>query len=114
MCFFIVVVVVVAVAYDNARSHSVNIVKQFLAKKGVVQIEHQPFLPNPNLPDFFLFPRLKLSLKGKRFDNISDMLQNMTKLLNSISKEDFLQSFQVMHSRSQRCMVMGGDYFDYQ
>ncbi|GFW09922.1 hypothetical protein TNCV_4252511 [Trichonephila clavipes] len=32
------------------------------------------------------------------------------RLLNSILKEDFLQSFQDMYSRSQRCIVMGGDF----
>ncbi|GFU52849.1 hypothetical protein TNCV_2254661 [Trichonephila clavipes] len=40
---------------------------------GEVQIEHPPFPPYPNPPDFFLFPRLKLALKEKRFDDISDI-----------------------------------------
>ncbi|GFU55422.1 hypothetical protein TNCV_2550111 [Trichonephila clavipes] len=30
------------------------------------------------------------------------------------STEDFLQSFEDMHSRSQWCIVMGGDYFEGQ
>ncbi|GFX50168.1 histone-lysine N-methyltransferase SETMAR [Trichonephila clavipes] len=88
-----------------------NIVKQFLAKKGVVEIEHPPFSPDLNLPDFFPFPRLKLALKGKRFDDISDIQRNVTRLLSSIPKEDFLQSFQDMHSRPQLCIAMGSDYF---
>ncbi|GFU34783.1 hypothetical protein TNCV_2319801 [Trichonephila clavipes] len=35
-------------------------------KKGWVQIEHPPYSPDLNPPDFILFPRLKLALKGKR------------------------------------------------
>ncbi|GFY08704.1 histone-lysine N-methyltransferase SETMAR [Trichonephila clavipes] len=67
-----------------------------------------------NPPDFFMFSRFKLALKGKRFDDISDIQRNVTRLLNSTSKEDFLQSFQDMYSRSQQCIVMGCDYFEGQ
>jgi len=100
--------------HDNARPHTANIVKQFLATKGVVQLEHPPYSPELNPPDFFLFPRLKLALKGKRFDDIPDIQRNVTMLLKSIPPEDFLRSFQDMYSRSQRCIVMGGDYFEGQ
>ncbi|GFV87999.1 hypothetical protein TNCV_3241491 [Trichonephila clavipes] len=58
--------------HDNARPHTANIVKQFVVKKGVMQIEHPSFLPDLNPPDF-LFPRLKLALKRKGFDDISDI-----------------------------------------
>ncbi|GFW08618.1 histone-lysine N-methyltransferase SETMAR [Trichonephila clavipes] len=83
-------------------------------KKGVVQSEHPPYLPNLNPPGFFLFLRLKLALKGKRFDDIPDIQRNVTRLLNSIPKEDFWQSFQDMFSRSQLCIVMGDNYFEEQ
>ncbi|GFU52565.1 hypothetical protein TNCV_2115521 [Trichonephila clavipes] len=36
----------------------------------------------------------------------------MTRLLNSIPKEDFLQNFQDMYSRFQRCIAMVDDYFE--
>ncbi|GFU01631.1 mariner Mos1 transposase [Trichonephila clavipes] len=51
-------------AHHNARPYTANIFKQFLAKKEVWQIEHLPYSPNLNPPDFFLFKRLKLALKG--------------------------------------------------
>ncbi|GFV89496.1 histone-lysine N-methyltransferase SETMAR [Trichonephila clavipes] len=77
--------------------------------KGVVQIEQPPYSPGLNRPGFFLFPRLKLSLKGKRFDDIPETQRNVARLLNFIPEEHFLQSFQNMHSRSQRCIVMGDE-----
>ncbi|GFU31801.1 hypothetical protein TNCV_1176661 [Trichonephila clavipes] len=52
--------------------------------------------------------------KGKRCDDIPDIQRNVTRLSNSIPNEDFLQSFQDMYSRSQRCIVMGGNYFEEQ
>ncbi|GFT65685.1 histone-lysine N-methyltransferase SETMAR [Trichonephila clavipes] len=79
-------------------------------KERGVQIEPS-YSPDLHSSDFFLFPRFKLVLKGKIFDDIPDIQRNVTKLLNSIPKEDFLQSFQDMYSRSQWCIVMGGGYF---
>ncbi|GFX46218.1 histone-lysine N-methyltransferase SETMAR [Trichonephila clavipes] len=88
--------------------------KNSLGKKGVVQIKLPPCSLAFYLPDIFLFPRLKLALKGKRFDDIPDIQRKVTRFLNSIPREDILQSFQNMYSRSHRCIVMGGDYFEGQ
>ncbi|GFV95040.1 histone-lysine N-methyltransferase SETMAR [Trichonephila clavipes] len=70
--------------------------------------------PDLNYPEFFVFPRFKLALKGKRFDDILNIQRNVTWLLYSIPKEDLLQSFLDMYNRSQWCIVMGGDYFEGQ
>ncbi|GFU58507.1 uncharacterized protein TNCV_697661 [Trichonephila clavipes] len=83
-------------------------------KKKVEQIEHPSYSPDLNPSDFFLLIRVKLALKGKRFDNIPEIQRNGTRLLISIQNEDFLQSFQDMYSRSQLCIVMVGDYFEEQ
>ncbi|GFW03765.1 hypothetical protein TNCV_2538761 [Trichonephila clavipes] len=100
--------------HGNACPCTPNIVKQFLSENGMVQTEHPAFSPDLNHPDFFLFSRLKFVLKGKKFDGVPDIQRNVTRLLNFISKEDFLQSFQDMYNRSQPCIVMGGDYFEGQ
>ncbi|GFW69368.1 hypothetical protein TNCV_487171 [Trichonephila clavipes] len=46
-------------------------------------------------------------------DDIPNIQRNLTKLLNSVPKEDFLKSLQDVYSRYQRCIVMG-DYFEGQ
>ncbi|GFW96928.1 histone-lysine N-methyltransferase SETMAR [Trichonephila clavipes] len=96
---------------DNAYPHTANIVRQFLAEKGMEQIQHPSYSPDLNPSDFYLFSRLKLALKGKRFDDIPDVQRNVTRFLNSLPNEDLLQSLQDMYRRSQGCIVMGGDYF---
>ncbi|GFS96215.1 mariner Mos1 transposase [Trichonephila clavipes] len=65
-------------------------------KKGArMQIEHPPLYSTDfNPPNFFLFVRLKLALKGKRLDDTLNIQQNRPRTLNAIPKEDFLQSFQ--------------------
>jgi hypothetical protein len=61
---------------------------------------HHPFhsvVPHPSYsPDcyFFLFTRIKMKLKGRRFD-IADIIKiNMTRELNSLSCEEFQRCFQ--------------------
>ncbi len=40
---------------------SAAIVQQFLAKKGVAQLSHPPYLPNLRpLPQLFQFPKIKI------------------------------------------------------
>ncbi|GFT45046.1 hypothetical protein TNCV_3790401 [Trichonephila clavipes] len=97
--------------HNNAHPPIANIVKQLMVKIGVVQIEHPPHSSDLNLPDFFLFPRLKLALKGKRFAGIPDVPRNVMRILKSIPIEGFMQSFQDLYSRALRGIVMGDDYF---
>ncbi|GBN09055.1 hypothetical protein AVEN_126249-1 [Araneus ventricosus] len=55
---------------------------KFLAKKGIVSVNHPPYSPHLSGPDFFLFPKLKTALKGQRFSHIQ---RNVTTQL----KEEF-------------------------
>ncbi|GFW77846.1 hypothetical protein TNCV_3404191 [Trichonephila clavipes] len=93
------------IVLDNSHPDTANMVKQFLAKKKrVVQIEHSPYSPDLYHPGFFLLLLFKLALKGKIFDDIHDIQRNGTRFLNSIPQKRFLQTFQDMHSTSQRCV----------
>jgi hypothetical protein len=42
-------------------------VKQFLAQKSITEMEHPPNSPDLVLNDFWLFPKIKSSLKGQDF-----------------------------------------------
>ncbi len=65
--------------HDNAHPHIAAIFQQFLAKKGVTQLSHPPYLPNLSpLPDYFAFPKLKLELKGAHFASIEDIQKSVT------------------------------------
>ena len=54
--------------HDNAPSHTSVLTQQFLAKNKMVVISHPPLSPDLAPCDFFLFPKMKLKLKGRRFD----------------------------------------------
>ncbi|UYV67210.1 hypothetical protein LAZ67_4004410 [Cordylochernes scorpioides] len=54
---------------DNARPHTAHVVLQFLAKHSTIQIPHPPYSPDLAPNDFFLYSKLKMKLKGRKFDN---------------------------------------------
>ena len=58
------------VHHDNAAAQSSNLVQQFLAKHKVVQLRQPPYSPDMAPCDFWMFPKLKMALKRKRFDDV--------------------------------------------
>jgi histone-lysine N-methyltransferase SETMAR len=55
---------------DNTPAHNALSVRQFLAKKQVPVLHHAPYSPDLAPCAFFLFPKLKHSLKGTHFQSI--------------------------------------------
>jgi len=54
---------------DNALSHTVISMNEFLAKKGISVVPQPPHSPDLSPCDFFLFLKLKFHLKGRYFWN---------------------------------------------
>jgi hypothetical protein len=53
--------------HDNTPVHT-PLVRQVLTSKNITMIPHSPYSPDLATCDFFLFPKMKLRLKGRRFD----------------------------------------------
>jgi len=62
--------------------------------------------------DFFLFPYLKIIMKGARFTDVAAIDECVTAVLQSTLKEAFADSFQKLYERCQQCVVKDGDYFE--
>ena len=52
--------------HDNASSHKCEVVKSFLASEKVKVLNRPPYSPDLSSCDFFLFPRLKKMISGKK------------------------------------------------
>jgi hypothetical protein len=59
--------------HDNALCHTTLSVTEFLAKHSIPVVLHPPYSPDLTPCDFFLFPRLKSTLKGKWFQDVAEM-----------------------------------------
>jgi len=98
--------------HDNAPAHSSNLVQQYLTKHQVVQLRQPPYSPDVAPCDFWLFPTLKMPLKGHRFDDKETVETNATKALKAIPKTDFQDCFRKWKHRWERVIQSNGDYFE--
>jgi len=77
--------------HDNAPSHNVTIIKQFLAQQKVSVLDHPPYSPDLAPADYFLFPKVKSHFKGCLFDLISDIQKAVTSTFKHHCKGRLLQ-----------------------
>ena len=96
----------------NAPAYSAAIIRQFLTQKQVATLNHPPYSPDLSLPDYFLFPKVKLQLKGARFDTIEGIQKAVTDQLNKISAEDFSNAMKKLETHANLCVTANGSYFE--
>jgi len=61
---------------------------------------------------FFLFPKIKETLKGRHFDDIDDISVNTTAILKAIPQNQFQNCFEGWTSRWHRFIASQGEYFE--
>jgi len=59
--------------HDNAPCHTSLLVRQFLSNKNITLCPYPPYSPHLAPCDFWLFPEVKMTMKGKRFESIQDI-----------------------------------------
>ena len=90
--------------HDNAPSHTSLDVQQFFTEKSIPVIT-QPLYSQDLAPsDFWLFPTLKMGLKGTRFATMEDIKSNAMAELQKIPKEPFCQCFQEWQDQCSKCV----------
>jgi hypothetical protein len=62
-------------------------------------------------PPYFLFPKIKLRLKGRRFDIIEEIQTESQRVFDTLT-EKFQVAFQKWRRRWDWCLRAGGNYFD--
>jgi len=96
----------------NAPKHSAAIIRQFLTQKQVATLNHPPYSPDLSPPGHFLFPKMKLLLKGARFDTSEGILKAVIDQLNKISAENFSNAMQKLETHANLCITSNGSYFE--
>ena len=75
---------------------------------GIKTVPHPPYSPDPAPCDFWLFPKLT----GCRYEAIGEMKEAVTKVIDTLTQEDFHGAFQKLLERYNKCIAAGGDYFE--
>lgn len=98
--------------HDNAPAHRALTTRAFLASKNTTVAPQPPYSPDLAPCDFFLFPKMKMRLKGRRFETVEEIQQESQMVLDSLEEEDFQGAFQAWQKRWERCIESRGDYFE--
>ena len=70
-----------------------------------------PHSPDLVPTDFFLFPKLKTPMKGKRFATTEEIKEKSKQRLLAIPKSAFQKCFQDWKKRWFKCTISVGGYF---
>ena len=73
----------------------------------IKKFPHRPYSPDLALCDFWLFPEFR----GCRYETIEEMKEAVTKVINTLTQEDFHGSFQKLLEH-YKCIAAGGDYLE--
>jgi hypothetical protein len=74
------------IQHDNAQLQNSVLTLQFLEKYKMVVIRHPPHSPNLAACDFFLFPEMKLKLKGRWFGTVEEIEAESERVLDCLTK----------------------------
>ena len=96
----------------NASSHKAAIVREYLKQEKVVELPHPPYSPDLAPCDFFLFPRLKKHLAGRKYQTCKSLGSAIFQCLNSIPRKDYENAFENWIKRLKLCVSHGGEYFE--
>ena len=92
---------------DNTPVHNCILVTDYLTKMGIKTVPQPPYSRDLAPCDFWLFPRLR----GCHYETIEEMKEAVTKVIDSLTQEDFHGALQKLLGRYNKCIAAGGDYF---
>ena len=75
---------------------------------GIKTVPHPHYSPDLAPCDFCLF----LKLRGCRYETIEKMKEAVTKVIDTLTQEDFDGAFEKLLERYNKCIAAGGDYFE--
>ena len=93
--------------YNKPVDNSI-LVTDFLTKMDIKTVPHAPYSPDLAPCDFWLFPKLR----GCGYETTGEMKEAVTKVIDTLTQEDFNVAFQKLLERYNKCIAAGGDYFN--
>ena len=65
-------------------AHVALLSRWFLTDNNMTVVPHPPYTPDLAPSDFFLFPKLKMKLKGRRFQTMEEIQAQSQAVLNTL------------------------------
>ena len=88
--------------------HNSILVTEYLTKMGIKTVAHLPYSPDLAPCDFCFFPKLR----GCCYEKIEPMKEAVTKVIDTLKREDIHGAFQKLLERYNKCIAAGEGYFE--
>ena len=88
---------------NNAPVHNSILVTDYLTKMSIKTVPPPPYSPDLAPCDFWLFPKLR----GCRYETIEKMKETVTKVIDTLTQEDFHGAFQKLLERYNKGIATG-------
>ena len=75
---------------------------------GIKTVPRRPYSPDLAPCDLWLFPKLR----GCRYESTEELKEALTKVIDTLTQEDFHGAFHKLLERYNKCIAAGGDYFE--
>ena len=72
---------------------------------GIKTVPYPPYSPDLVPCDFWFFPKLT----GCRYERIEEMKEAVTKVIDTLTQDDFHGAFENLLARYNKCIAVGGD-----
>ena len=93
---------------DNAPVHNPILVTDYLTRMGIKTLPQLPYSPEVAPCDFWLFPKLRRC----RYETIEEIKGAVTKVIDTLTQEDFHGAFHKLLGRYNKFIAAQGNYFE--
>ncbi len=98
---------------DNASAHTGLLTRLQMIHSGLQSTDHPPCSPDLAPSDFWLFPCLKLGLRGQNFANLDELEEAVADQIGNIPSRDYEECImRTWLKRWAHCVFHDGDYFE--
>ena len=74
--------------HDNAPAHAALLTRRVLTDNNMTVVTHPPYSLDLAHSDFFLFPKLKMKIKRRRFQTLEEIQAESQAVLNTLREND--------------------------
>jgi len=100
----------VLILHDNARPQRCKDVRELLERYSREVLPHPPYSPDMSPPDFDLFPKLKINMRGVRFSTLGELSASVTRRVRHLNCSTDLTSIMDLPKRWDAVSRQKGDY----
>lgn len=99
---------------DNAPAHTSDIAVRAARKNKLQLLPHPPYSPDISPCDYYLFPKLKSSLRGRHYNSDNEVIAAAEQWFRDQPEEFYLEGIRDLRHRWSKCIELLGDYIEKQ